>query len=129
MAVGRFDRELTLPDRGDITIKGPFDPQDPTVDSARVLFLIVHGEDEDAVIVEGEGTWKRAGGDDWSGTAPRTGRRVGGGTGKLGPGPARGIALSVVIKPGTVPPGGHRFDPPAIETLTWCANFTFVLNP
>jgi hypothetical protein len=78
------------------------------------------------VVVDGEGTWKRASGDDWSGTAPRTGRRVGGGTGALEPGLARGIALAVVIKPGTVPPGGHRFDPPAIETLTWCANFKFV---
>ena len=126
MAVGRFDRELSLPSQGPVTIKGPFDPQDPAVDSARVLFLIVQGDGQDAVVVDGEGTWTRASGDDWSGTAPRTGRRVGGGTGALEPGLARGIALSVVIKPGEVFDRGRRFEPPAIETLTWCANFIFV---
>ena len=130
MAVGRFDRKLPLPRQGPIPIKGPFNPQDRAVDAAKVLFLIVQGDGEDAVIVNGEGTWHRTGGNEWRGTVPRRGPRAGGhGMGTLRPGLARGIALSVVIKPGTVPPGGHRFDPPAIETLTWCANFKFVLNP
>ncbi len=40
---------------------------------------------------------------------------------------ARGIALSVVIKPGTILDGGRKkFDPPSIESLTWCADFHFV---
>jgi hypothetical protein len=127
MAVGRFDRRLPLPTRGPIPIKGPFNPQDRLVDAAKVLFLIVQGEDQNAVIVNGEGTWHRARGKDWSGTAPRRGPRVGGhGTGTLRQGLARGIALAVVIKPGKVFDGGHKFEPPSIETLTWCADFHFV---
>ena len=127
MAAGKFDWRMPLPTQGDITIKGPFDPQDSAVDAAKVLFLIVQGEDKDAVIVNGEATWLRAHGNEWRGTAPRRGPRVGGdGTGALRKGLARGIALSVVIKPGEVLDRGRRFDPPAIETLTWCANFYFV---
>ena len=127
MAVGKFDRELPLPPQGRIPIKGPFDPQDRAVDAAKVLFLIVQGDGEDAVVVNGEGTWHRTGGNDWSGTAPRRGPRAGGqGMGALQQGPARGIALSIVIKPGEVFDRGRRFEPPAIETLTWCATFRFV---
>lgn len=127
MAAGRFDRELPLPKQGRVPIKGPFDPQDSAVDAAKVLFLIVQGDGKKAVIVDGEGTWQRADGDEWSGTAPRTGPRVGGdGMGPLVPGLARGIAVSVVIKPAIVFDGGSRFEPPAIETLTWCANFFFI---
>ena len=127
MAAGRFDRRLPLPKQGRIPIKGPFNPQDRAVDAAKVLFLIVQGDGQDAVVVEGEGTWQRARGNDWRGTVPRRGPRVGGhGMGALRPGHARGIALSVVIKPGKAFDGGRRFEPPAIETLTWCANFQFV---
>jgi len=127
MAAGRFDPRLPLPAQGRIPIKGPFDPQDRAVDAAKVLFLIVQGEGKDAVIVNGEGTWLRAHGNEWRGTAPRRGPRVGGdGTGALRKGLARGIALSVVIKPGQILDRGRRFEPPAIETLTWCANFFFV---
>jgi len=127
MAAGRFDPRLPLPSQGRIPIKGPFNPQDRAVDAAKVLFLIVQGEDQDAVIVNGEGTWHRARGNEWRGTAPRRGPRVGGdGMGTLRKGLARGIALSVVIKPGQVFDRGRRFEPPAIETLTWCANFYFV---
>jgi hypothetical protein len=127
MSVGRFDRKLPLPRSGRIPIKGPFNPQDRGVDAARVLFLIVQGEDEDAVIVNGEGTWERENGNDWSGTAPRSGPRVGGhGNGTLQLGLARGIALSVAIKPGKVFDRGRKFEPPAIEALTWCADFHFV---
>jgi len=127
MGVGKFDRNMPLPPRGAVTIKGPFNPQDRAVDAARVLFLIVQGEGADAVIINGEGTWERAHGDEWSGTIPRRGPHVGGGgTGTLGLGLARGIALSVVIKPGKLLDGGRRFDPPMIESLTWCADFHFV---
>ena len=127
MAAGRFDRKLPLPKQGRVAIKGPFNPQDRAVDAAKVLFLIVQGEDEDAVIVNGEGMWHRKDGNEWRGTAPRRGPRVGGhGTGTLRKGLARGIGVSVVIKPAMVFDGGRRFEPPAIETLTWCANFYFV---
>jgi hypothetical protein len=131
MAAGRFDWELPLPAKLEdpVPIKGPFDPQDedPRVDAAWVLFLIVQGEDEDAdaVIVSGEGKWRR-GGEEWRGKAPRKGRRVGGGMGTLQKGPARGIALSVLIKPEKVLDSPPRVEPPSIETLTWCANFKFV---
>jgi hypothetical protein len=127
MSFGKFDRELPLPRTGRIPMKGPFKPQDRAVDAAKVLFLIVQGEGEEAVIVNGEGTWNRDNGDDWTGMAPRSGPRAGGqGTGTLQLGPARGIALSVVIKPGRVFDRGRHFDPPMIEALTWCADFEFV---
>jgi len=127
MSVGRFDRKLPLPRSGRIRVKGPFNPQDNKVESAKVLFLIVQGEGEDAVIVDGEGTWERAKGDEWSATIDRRGKHVGGkGTGQLHRGLARGIALSVVIKPGKTFDRGHKFDPPTIESLTWCADFEFV---
>ena len=127
MSVGRFDRELPLPRQGRVPVKGPFKPQDRAVNTARVLFLIVQGEGEDAVIVDGEGSWNRANGTAWNGTVDRRGKRVGGeGTGTLKLGLARGIALSVVVKPGSVFDRGRKFDPPTIETLTWCADFKFV---
>jgi hypothetical protein len=127
MSIGRFDRELPLPRQGRITVKGPFKPQDLAVDAAKVLFLIVQGEGEDAVIVNGEGTWNRENGTDWTGSAPRSGPHAGGhGTGTLHLGLARGIAVSVVIKPGKVFGRGRKFDPPSIEALTWCADFDFV---
>jgi hypothetical protein len=127
MTHGRFDRRLPLPSSGRITVKGPFNPQDSKVGSAKVLFLIVQGEGDDAVIVDGEGTWNRANGNEWSGTTDRRGKHAGGkGTGRLQPGLARGIALSVVFKPGKTFDRGRKFDPPTIETLTWCADFQFV---
>ena len=122
MAAGKFDRELPLPPQGLIPIKGPFDPQDDAVDAAKVLFLIVQGDGEDAVIVNGEGTWHRPNGK-WSGTAPRTGPCVGGGTGpSAGPRPrhrTRDRHQAAEVLDG-------RFERPAIETLIWCANFRFV---
>jgi hypothetical protein len=59
MTHGRFDRRLPLPSSGRVTVKGPFNPQDSKVGSAKVLFLIVQGEGDDAVIVNGEDTWNR----------------------------------------------------------------------
>jgi hypothetical protein len=127
MGYGRFDRKLPLPRSGRVTIKGPFNPQDSKVDSAKVLFLIVQGEGAEAVIVEGEGTWNRGTGNEWSGTTARSGKHAGGGgTGRLHHGLARGIAHSVVVKPGKTFDRGRKFDPPTIEALTWCADFEFV---
>jgi hypothetical protein len=127
MSIGRFDRKLPLPRQGRVPVKGPFKPQDPAVNAAKVMFLIVQGEGKDAVIVEGEGSWNRADGTDWNGIVDRRGKRVGGqGLGTLKLGLARGIALSVVIKPGSVFDRGRKFDPPTIESLTWCADFQFV---
>jgi hypothetical protein len=127
MSTGKFDRKLPLPSSGRVTIKGPFNPQDNKVDAAKVLFLIVQGEGEDAVICDGEGTWERANGDEWSGMIDRRGKYAGGeGKGPLRLGLARGIALSIVIKPGKTFDRGRKFDPPTIEALTWCADFEFV---
>jgi hypothetical protein len=127
MSTGRFDRSLPLKSSGLVTIKGPFNPQDNKVDSAKVLFLIVQGEGDGAVICDGEGSWERANGNEWSGTTDRHGKYAGGGgTGALHLGRARGIALSVVIKPGKTFDRGRKFDPPTIEALTWCADFEFV---
>jgi len=128
MSVGKFDRKLPLPRQGRIPIRGPFNPQDRSVDAAKVLFMIVQGRGGNAVVVNGEGLWTRAGGNEWTGTAPRSGPLAGGhGTGPLQLGEARGIALSVVIKPGKVFDRGRKFDPPTIEALTWCADFDFVV--
>ena len=126
MAAGRFDRELPLPPQGRVPIKGPFDPQDPAVDAARVLFLIVQGEGEDAVIVNGEGTWHARDGNEWSGTAPRTGPRVGGRNGNASAGARPRHRTLGRHQAGHGPRRRTRFEPPAIETLTWCANFKFV---
>jgi hypothetical protein len=126
MSVGRFDRKIELPSQGKITVEGPFNPQDRSVTSGRVLFMIVQGEGQDAVMVEGEGGWEK-GDRNWSAKVSRRGTHVGDGSpGDLQLGLARGIALSIVIKPGKVFGGGSKFDPPSIEALTWCADFTFV---
>jgi len=143
MGVGKFDPKIPLPDHGDVEIKGPFDPQDHRVNTATVVFLIVQGkerkdaeataeaedaEDANPVIIEGVGTWERGRDDDlWTGTVSRYGRRAKGGEGELHIGLARGIAHSVVSKPSDDPTGGgKKFDPPSIESLTWCADFHFV---
>ena len=67
MAAGQIDRKLPLPPQGRVPIKGSFDPQDGAVDAAKVLFLIVQGDGEDAVVVNGEGTWQSADGNEWRG--------------------------------------------------------------
>jgi len=124
MSVGKFNRELDLPSSGRVTIKGPFDPQDSRVESAKILFLIVQGDGATTLTADGEGTWNKPS-DEWSGTIELTGKHPGGGTGPFVYGRARGIALSIVTKPGKVLDDGE-FDPPAFEALTWCANFKFV---
>jgi hypothetical protein len=119
-----------LPNTGDLTVTGPFRPDDAAVNFANIIFVVVQGmpgaSAKDTVVVRGEGAWNRpvgGGTADWSGTAPRNGDpALGPSTNDLQVGPARGIALSVAVQPGSVLPNGD-FDPPSIETLTWCANF------
>jgi len=118
-----------LPAAGNLTVTGPFRPDDPAVNFAKIIFVVVQGmagaPAGNTVVVRGEGAWKRpnSGTADWSGTASRKGDpALGPSTKDLQVGPARGIALSVAVQPGKVLPSGD-FDPPSIETLTWCANF------
>ena len=94
----------------------------------RVLFLIVQGEGEDAVIVNGEeGTWERKHGGDWRGTAPRTGVVLGAPEWeRFRRGSPAASRLSVVIKPeqGLRPHAGsnrRRSKPsPGAPTSTSC---------
>ena len=140
-----------LPAVGDVTVTGPFDPDDVGVNFARIIFLVVqvraHGTAQDIVVVRGEGKWKRDPSGqktEWRGTCPRRGDLA------LGPSDkelqeepgrlTRGIALSVVVQPGHLLQNGQvlkrdpepkpgaaiTFDPPSIETLNWCADLEIV---
>jgi len=123
---GQFDSPVELPTDPDelIRISGPLLEVGPRADRATVHFLIVQGEGEDSVIVNGEGTWTQGPQETpWTGTVGRVGKRAGGGDGTLTEGPARGIAVAVAIKDGELV--GREFVPPSIETLTWCVNITF----
>jgi hypothetical protein len=122
MSHGKFDT-VDLPGEGRVTVTGPFDPQDPSVHFARVLFLVIQGKGPDTVVVPGQGTWSRGAGN-WSGTIQRHGvPDLGGSDRELRANEvARGIAVSIVVKPGEVL-GNDEFDPPSIEALTWCADF------
>ena len=151
MGHGKFTKGY-LPAQGDVTVTGPFDPDDPEVDFARIAFLVVQGRAQDTVVVRGNGEWHRNLGPEWRGTVPRRGNLA------LGPSAkalqvddgrlTRGIALSVVVQPGHVLKNGKvfprgkkpkptelksgaapAFDPPAIEALTWCADFEIVSGP
>lgn len=125
MSVGKF-HQVNLPQAGRVTVTGPFNPQDDRVHFAKVLFLAVQGEGPDTVVIPGEGSWSKGAGD-WTGTMQRNGvRDLGGSDRDLRAGEiARGIAVSIVVKPGEVL-GEKAFDPPSIEALTWCANFMIV---
>lgn len=151
MGHGKFTKGY-LPAQGDVTVTGPFDPDDPEVDVARIVFLVVQGRAQDTVVVRGTGEWNRNQGAEWRGTVQRRGDLA------LGPSAralqvddgrlTRGIALSVVVQPGHVLKNGKvfprgkkpkptelksgsasAFDPPAIEALTWCADFEIVSGP
>lgn len=122
MGLGRFDAKIPLPASGDITVKGPFDAQDDTVAAARLTFLIVQDSGAQTIIVQGEGEWKK-GNKRWKGTVRRRGHHPQGGTAAFHDGLARGIAIATLVKPGTLRRG--TFEPPTIETVTWCADFRF----
>lgn len=134
---GKFAPELVLLRNGNVRVAGPFDPGDDKIDTASVLFLIVQGEGGPAtVIVQGEARWKRdpnKGKDQqrWEAEVSATGKRAGGGEGHLQVDPqhprVRGIAYAVAVQPVTpskLDPG--KFDPPAFESLTWCADSKLV---
>jgi hypothetical protein len=122
MSHGKFSSPVALPSAGRVTVTGPFDPDDPEVNFARVLFLVIQGNGPNTVVVPGQGWWSRGNGD-WSGDIQRNGvADLGPSTADLQTGVARGIAVSIVIKPGKVLPD-DTFDPPSIEALTWCADF------
>ena len=143
MSVGKFTKGY-LPDSGGLIVTGPFNPGDERVRFARVLFLIVQGEGWDAKVVPGMGAWNKADGGGWIGAAKRYGDKdIGPSEGELSPDEiARGIAVSLVIKPGRVLTNGEElardaagetdrvvFDPPSVEALTWCADFPIERGP
>jgi hypothetical protein len=126
---GQFDSPIKLPrDPAErVRISGPLRDVDPKDTEAKVLFLIVQGEGNDAVTVQGEGSWTRGSSNrprPWRGSVKREGKKIGGKTGRLKKGLARGIGLAIVVKDGELTPGGE-FVPPSIEALTWCADFRF----
>jgi hypothetical protein len=120
---GRFDKKLTLPAAGDITVRGPF-AGDGDEDAAIVHFLIVQGEGQETVLATGQGSWKK-GDQEWSGKVPvDAGRHPDGKHGAFRTDKiARGIGLAIALQPGKVDNG--TFEPPAFQALTWCADFKF----
>ena len=62
MSHGKFT-EGYLPATGDVTVTGPFNPDDDEVKVARIIFLVVQGMKRgtalDTVVVKGEGEWNR----------------------------------------------------------------------
>jgi len=139
--VGQF---LTLVRNGDVvTATGTFDPQDPDIKHATVLFMVVQGENDSMVWTHGSGEWKRrepdAGapadpesGDPWVGTAGAEGDSVNGSRGWLEPGQdngtVRGIAVALAVLPAQKGLGARadRFEPPTIQALTWCVSTKLV---
>ena len=121
-----FHKELQFPPKGSVPVSGPFRPDGgERAKSADILFLIVQGSGRDAVTVQGRGTWKAGGPNEWTGTVNRRGVLPGGKrTKSLKRGFARGIAMATVVKPGKL--SGSRFDAPTIQSLTWCSDFEFV---
>ena len=134
MGYGRFDRRIQLPKQGKITIRGPFDPQDNRVEEADVLFLIVQGTGDKSVVAKGLGKWARGQhNNEWIADVGWDWDAADGTPGRLGAGVARGIALAIVVKPGKLDNVTGLsdaptviFDPPQIEGVTWCGDFTFV---
>jgi hypothetical protein len=151
MGHGKFTTAY-LPATGDVTVTGPFNPDDDEVKVARIIFLIVqgmrHGSPLDTVVVKGEGEWHRTQPGytttEWRGTCPRSGDPdLGPSNNELQVSPdadTRGIALSIVIQRGHVLEGDKvlpsdeepkdeaalTFDPPSIEVLNWCADVEMV---
>jgi hypothetical protein len=124
---GQFNSPVTLPSNTNdpVEVSGPLLDVDPGAERAWLVCVLVQGDmddkNENPVWVEGTGSWQK-GDTDWSGTVARKGRVIGGGGGQraLGPGPARGIAVAVVVTEEEAVPG--KLVPPSIDTLTWCVN-------
>ena len=130
---GQFDDTLTLPASGSIEVKGPLqvdDVIDSDIKSAVIHFLIVQGEGDDAVTAVGQGHWARPA-SEWTAELPVDAGRLPDDpdtpvtfSTDVQNGTARGIGLAIAIKPGKV--RNRTFVPPAIQALTWCAEFKFV---
>lgn len=128
MVIGQFNDRLALPANTSdkVQVSGPFKP-DPEDESAEVLFLVVQGEGNDAITVQGHGKWTRdheKEENDWIGEVNREGKLPDGGRRNLSTGRSRGIGLAIVVKDGKVSNG--QFIPPSLQALTWCADFAFV---
>ena len=120
---GQFNSPIRLPRDGDhVPISGPLLNVDPEARKATVVCVLVQGEENDpnnAVWVEGSGSWDRNDGDMWAGSVSREGVKPGGGTGTLqAGGEVRGIAMATIVRDGSVENG--RLVPPSLETITWC---------
>ena len=53
MSHGKFTKGY-LPAVGDVTVTGPFDPDDGEVNFARIVFLVVQGTARNTVVVRGK---------------------------------------------------------------------------
>jgi hypothetical protein len=121
---GQFNSPIKLPRDGDqVPISGPLLNVEPDARKATVVCVLVQFKENDpnnAVWVEGSGTWDRNDGDMWTGTVSRDGVKPGGGSGSLqvGAGEVRGIATATIVRDGSVE-NGHLV-PPSIDTITWC---------
>ena len=127
--LGQFNSPIRLPREGnDVPISGPLLNVDPGARKATIVCVLVQAEDNDpdnAVWVEGDGSWDRSSGDTWAGSVSRQGVKPGGGSGELrvGGGEVRGIATATIIRDGSVETradGKKHLVPPSIETITWC---------
>jgi hypothetical protein len=142
--VGQF---LTLVRNGDeVTATGTFDPQNPDVKHATILFMVVQGENDSMVWTRGYGVWEKndpATGEQadpnrvvpWVGTASAEGDGVNGSRGWLEPGQdngtVRGIAVALVVLPAQPGQGDRadKFEPPTIQGLTWCVSTKLTWAP
>ena len=129
---GQFNSPIVLPPSGNaVPVSGPLLNVDPSAKSATIVCVLVQGRDNDpdnAVWVEGHGTWQQ-GDPDWTGTVNRDGTKPGGGTGSLQPGAGevRGIATATIVRDGSVETyvdengvQKRHLVPPSFDMITWC---------
>jgi hypothetical protein len=120
---GQFNSPITLPRGSDeVPVSGPLLDVEPDAVRATIVCVLVQSTSDDpdnAVWVEGRGTWER-GQNDWQGSVSRSGRKPGGASGMLRAdgGDVRGIAKATIVRDGSVEDG--RLVPPSLDTITWC---------
>ena len=130
--LGQFNSPIVLPPSGnDIPVSGPLNNVDPSAKSATIVCVLVQGKESDpdnAVWVEGRGTWQQ-GDPNWVGTVSRNGTKPGGGSGSLQPGAGevRGIATATIVRDGSVETyvdengvTKRHLVPPSLDMITWC---------
>ena len=142
--LGQFRTVRLVEDGNKIEVTGTFDPGDPDVATAKVLFLLVQGDGgRKTVIVEGEAKWKRSFGDEWKIKVPNKGvfpRPKSGAASNNSKARlewkrsarqrmVRGIALAIAIKPAKPADIPRKFNPPQIEALTWCVELALQKEP